>query len=274
VTLSYQDYLGNPMSTDVSSNVIIDTTAPVISKLEHSIMRPAGLSVRWVTNEPATTRVLYSKTAPGSLTDTTTDMTLTTVHVSSTLGLDELTEYSFYVTSTDAAGNSSISDDIVLNTANQGGGEGVPSIVTVEIIPDNSDIKKVDEKWDTSDLKNTSYDFLNVPKDIDTILNSADETECNISPYLTNAIKLGKKNNPEDVKLLEAFLNKYENANLPVDGIYSREDFDAVIKWQEKHADDVLKPWGLKKGTGYVFKTSLAKIKEIEESACDKEEKK
>jgi hypothetical protein len=76
------------------------------------------------------------------------------------------------------------------------------------------------------------------------------------------------------VKLLEAFLNKYENANLPVDGIYSREDFDAVIKWQEKHADDVLKPWGLKKGTGYVFKTSLAKIKEIEESACDKEEKK
>lgn len=121
VTLSYQDYLGNPVSTDVASSVTIDTTAPVISKLEHSVMRPAGLSVRWVTNEPATTRVLYSKTAPGSLTDTTTDMTLTTVHVSNTLGLDELVEYSFYVTSTDAAGNSSISDNIVLNTAHQGG---------------------------------------------------------------------------------------------------------------------------------------------------------
>lgn len=56
--------------------------------------------------------------------------------------------------------------------------------------------------------------------------------------------------------------------------MYSREDFRAVIKWQEKYADNILKPWGLKKGTGYVFKTSLAKIKEIEESACDKEEQK
>ena len=70
------------------------------------------------------------------------------------------------------------------------------------------------------------------------------------------------------MKLLEKFLNKYENANLPVDGIYSREDFDAVIKWQEKHADDILKPWGISKGTGYVYTKSLAKIKEIVSKDC------
>lgn len=64
-----------------------------------------------------------------------------------------------------------------------------------------------------------------------------------IPPYLTKSIKFGKKNNPEDVKLLEQFLNKYENANLPVDGYYSREDFRAVAKWQEKHANDILTPW-------------------------------
>ncbi len=74
------------------------------------------------------------------------------------------------------------------------------------------------------------------------------------------------------MKLLEKFLNKYENANLAVDGIYSRADFNAVIKWQEKYATDILKPWGLKKGTGYVYKTSLAKIKEMEEGACDQKE--
>lgn len=70
---------------------------------------------------------------------------------------------------------------------------------------------------------------------------------CVIHPYLKNPVKLNRKNNSEDVKLLEQFLNRYENAGLVVDGFYAREDFNAVIKWQEKHADDILKPWGLKK---------------------------
>ena len=76
------------------------------------------------------------------------------------------------------------------------------------------------------------------------------------------------KNNPEDVKLLEKFLNTFEGKNIPIDGIYSKDDFDAVVAWQEKYSDDILKPWGLKKGTGYVFTTSLKKIKEIQEKSC------
>lgn len=91
---------------------------------------------------------------------------------------------------------------------------------------------------------------------------------CEVHEYVKNPIKLYRKNNSEDVKLLEQFLNKYEDANLPVDGYYSREDFKAVVKWQEKHANDILTPWGLKRGTGYIYKTSLAKIKEIEEGVC------
>jgi hypothetical protein len=37
----------------------------------------------------------------------------------------------------------------------------------------------------------------------------------------------------------------------------------AVIKFQEKYAKDVLAPWGFVKGTGYVGKTTLAKINEL-----------
>lgn len=70
------------------------------------------------------------------------------------------------------------------------------------------------------------------------------------------------------MKLLEQFLNRYENAGLIVDGVYSREDFNAVVKWQEKYANAILKPWGRNRGTGYVYRTSLAKIKEIEEGVC------
>lgn len=100
-----------------------------------------------------------------------------------------------------------------------------------------------------------------------TVLNSA-PTECNITQYTTETIRLGRKNNTEQVKLLEQFLNRYENAHLDVNGIYEKADFDAVIRWQEKYADDILKPWGLKKGTGYVYTRSLAKIKALEEASC------
>lgn len=83
----------------------------------------------------------------------------------------------------------------------------------------------------------------NIEINPDTNINTSTEVTCEAHPYLKNPIKLGRKNNPEDVKLLEEFLNRYENANLPIDGIYSREDFYAVIKWQEKYATDILSPW-------------------------------
>lgn len=40
------------------------------------------------------------------------------------------------------------------------------------------------------------------------------------------------------------------------------------MAWQEKYAADILAPWGLTQGSGYVFTTSLAKIKEIHEANC------
>ena len=70
------------------------------------------------------------------------------------------------------------------------------------------------------------------------------------------------------VRLLERYLNTYEGTTLPIDGIYSVADRDAVVKWQEKYASEILKPWGIKKGTGYVFTTSLKKMEQIHEKAC------
>jgi len=65
--------------------IIVDTTPPIISKLEYGILRPAGLSVHWVTNEPATSVVEYSKTVPARPVDDQSDVTLTPVHVLSVL---------------------------------------------------------------------------------------------------------------------------------------------------------------------------------------------
>ncbi len=122
VTLSYQDYLGNPASTDIETSVTIDTTPPVISSIYSAIQYPPGASITWSTNEDATSRVLYHDVAIGSLTYDVTSLTLTTDHAGIIHGLDQVTSYSFYVTSTDAAGNTSTSDSAVFTTKN--GGQG------------------------------------------------------------------------------------------------------------------------------------------------------
>jgi hypothetical protein len=75
-----------------------------------------------------------------------------------------------------------------------------------------------------------------------------------------------------DVKRLQIFLNSDPDTKIANTGAGSSGKetnyfglltFKAVIKFQEKYAKDVLSPWGFKKGTGYVGKTTLLKINEL-----------
>ncbi len=93
---------------------------------------------------------------------------------------------------------------------------------------------------------------------------------CTTNLYLTNPIKYGAKNNPDDVRLLESFLNTYEGNILPINGVYELADYKAVILFQEKYKESILIPWKLTKGTGYVYTTTLNKIKEVVEGECKK----
>jgi hypothetical protein len=93
-------------------------------------------------------------------------------------------------------------------------------------------------------------------------------TVCSIPKYPTTFIKFGSRNNPEEVKLLEQFLNLFMGFDLPVNGIYEQADRQAIIAFQEKYTEDILAPWKLKKGTGYVYTKTLAKIKQLVESRC------
>jgi len=86
--------------------------------------------------------------------------------------------------------------------------------------------------------------------------------------YLNDFLYFGKKNNPEQVKLLQTFLNEELGLKLVVDGKYGKSTRNAVITFQEKYGTDILTPWapfGLKsgKGTGNVYKTTKWKINMI-----------
>ncbi|MDD5721471.1 MAG: right-handed parallel beta-helix repeat-containing protein [Candidatus Pacebacteria bacterium] len=75
-----------------------------------------------------------------------------------------------------------------------------------------------------------------------------------------------------DIKRLQIFLNSDPDTKVADSGAGSpgkETNFfglltkKAVIKFQEKYVKDVLVPWGFIKGTGYVGKTTLAKINEL-----------
>ena len=91
---------------------------------------------------------------------------------------------------------------------------------------------------------------------------------CKITKLPTKPIRLGTANDPEQVKLLEAYLNAELGLTLPIDGIYAKTDMDAVIAWQERYAPEILQPWGITKGTGIVSTFSLKKLASIQSSQC------
>lgn len=86
--------------------------------------------------------------------------------------------------------------------------------------------------------------------------------------YLSDYLRYGKKNNPEQVKLLQSFLNEYVEANLPVTGFFGKMTHNAVKKFQVKYHSEIIKPWidagykdkDIENGTGYVFKTTKREI--------------
>ena len=81
--------------------------------------------------------------------------------------------------------------------------------------------------------------------------------------YISEHIKLGALNNPDEVRKLEGFLNQFEGASLSIDGTYDAQDELVVKQFQRKYTADILDPWGMKEATGFVYKTTRNKINEI-----------
>ena len=83
--------------------------------------------------------------------------------------------------------------------------------------------------------------------------------------YLNSYIRFGStKNNSDQVKRLQEFLNTHMNAQLPVTGFYGPMTLSAVKAFQLKYSDDILKPWGLSTPTGLVYLSTIRKINSIQ----------
>lgn len=90
---------------------------------------------------------------------------------------------------------------------------------------------------------------------------STEDLPANCTPYLNTYLRMGGKNNTEDVAKLQTFLNEQLGLTLPVTGHFGPATFKAVKQFQLENDDQVLAPWvphGLheKTPTGYVYKTT------------------
>ena len=66
-------------------------------------------------------------------------------------------------------------------------------------------------------------------------------------------MRINRTNSIEDVVRLQLFLNQSEGENLLVDGVFGKLTEAAVHRYQQKHPEDILSPWGIDYSTGYVY---------------------
>jgi uncharacterized repeat protein (TIGR01451 family) len=96
------------------------------------------------------------------------------------------------------------------------------------------------------------------------------ELPANCSALVTTYMRqFKKKNDAADVMRLQTFLNEYIQAGLPVTGYFGPLTEKAVRAFQDKHADQVLAPWGLTASTGFVYLTTQRWINLIHCSALN-----
>ncbi len=244
-------------ATNLAANkaIIIDTTAPIQSAVTVTPDKITA-TVTLTTDEPATSSISFGTTTSYGTT-TAIRESVGTSHSGSISGLSNCgVRYHYQITTTDVAGNVSTSEDATFVThcgsTRQSGyspslplpEEEKPTEETSKKNTPTPETKVTETKTETEAPKTEEKaPELSPEKEEKITLNAAVESTCEANTYLTKYIKFGADNNIDDVMLLQKFLNTYENAGLAVTGFYSRDDFDAVVRWQEKYADDVLKPW-------------------------------
>jgi len=83
--------------------------------------------------------------------------------------------------------------------------------------------------------------------------------------YMDRYVKRGgAKNNAEQVTKLQNFLNKHGFGNFTSTGFFGPLTEAAVKAFQQKYADEVLKPWNLTGPTGIAYLTTLRQVNLIE----------
>lgn len=217
-------------------------------------------------------------------------------------GLSAGTSYSYYVKATNAEGDSAASNTASATTTSGGviilpamAGDGVPPAPVEEAVEEAVEeeeviapapvegeeeieieitiptLEKPVSEMSIGELKAKIAEFMTAIQQLQVLLAQLAEVPGIPADYkFEKTLKAGQIS--EDVKYLQIFLNSDPDTKLADSGVgspgketnyFGPLTKQAVIKFQQKYASDVLSPWGLTSGTGLVGKTTRAKLNEL-----------
>lgn len=163
----------------------------------------------------------------------------------------------------------SISQTVTVSSSEEDGNTAQEQSIEIETEADES--TAVDDGINAPKLSAKDVLFDPLPKEIEAkdtikeeiVSETADAKITSICDTpLVWPIVLWRENIKKEVEKLEAFLISI-GEDLTIDRIYKSDDVEAVKRFQLKYKEDVLDPWDITTPTGYVWKTSIAKINEI-----------
>lgn len=243
VTCTAEDGAGNMGATQFTITVQ-DTIAPVIE-----IDPAAGISITTVDSAGAV--IHFSPTATDAV---DADPSISCDATSG--AMLPIGAWTVTCTATDDSGNSA-SDSIVVSIvhSNPNGGSTDAPVST------NSGSSDVPPPPPSSTSDDTTSDIGEaVAEGVEAEVEG--EVAGAACVVLTSYIGRGA-NNADDVTFLQEFLNKEMGLSLEVNGIFDDATKEAVKAFQLKYADEILKPWGITKPTGIVYKTTQRMINKL-----------
>ena len=257
VTITPSGYCSTGGSSS-GGGVIADTTAPSISDV---LATPAKKSavITWTTGENSISWVVYGTTTNYGLEEKTTSYT--TSHSITLSGLTAETDYHYQVKSKDSSGNTkSYSDQTFTTLATE---EKPLPPVTTPVSEMTKEQLKVKITEITAQIQVLLAELAKL---------KGEAVITGVPSTFSFDRSLESKMAGKDVKYLQIVLNISPDTRLSATGVgspghetsyFGPKTKSAVIKFQEKYAKEILGPWGLTHGTGYVGKTTRDKLNSL-----------
>ena len=255
---------------------VSDLTAPSISGIA-SVPSNTTAVISWATNESSISWILYgTSTDYGSEEKTTSYLTSHSVTLT---GLTAETTYHYQVKSKDSAGNIGAYTDKTFTTLAVGEESAEEEEEEEEDGPEDLTIPQITfdkpiSEMTIPELQDKVKEILEAIGVLQTLLaqmtGGSAIADVPASFSFEKNLEIGDV--MIDVKYLQIVLNSASDTRLAASGVGSPGSEtnyfgpltkSAVIKFQNKYADEVLASWGLTSGTGYVGSTTRDKLNEL-----------
>ncbi len=130
---------------------------------------------------------------------------------------------------------------------------GAPPVVVEEKLVANGPISTMGPSFGT--ISNFNGSVLGASTS--TASTTLPELPLGCTPMLSGYFRKDKiRNDSEQVKKLQKFLNEKLQGDIPLSGEFGLSTDAAVRKFQSKYSDQILSPWGISAPTGFVYLTT------------------